>query len=77
MIYLIVAIAFLGIFLGFSAFFKTYVNEIGKAESHVGFEIPGAIRGLLKTTLAFSFLSAGAASIYLVYSALLEVQLLL
>lgn len=77
MIYLIFGIIFLGVFLSFAAFFQAYAKEVGKAEAHVGFKVPAIASGLLKTTIAFSFLSVGFASLYLVYAALLEARLLL
>lgn len=77
MIYLLAGIVFVGIFLSFTAFFQAYTKEVGKAETHVGFKVPTAVGGLLKTTLAFSFLSTGIASVYLVYAALLEARLFL
>lgn len=76
MIYFLAGIIFLGQFLVFTTFFQAYAKEVGKAEQHVGFKIPGIIHGMLKTTVGFSFVSAGLATMYLIYMVLFETQLL-
>lgn len=76
MMYFLAGLIFLGQFLVFTTFFQAYAKEVGKAEQHVGFEVPSLIHGMLKTTVGFSFVSAGLATMWLIYLVLFETQLL-